>query len=366
MTFSNIGERKLPAAGFRSIGEEIFMKIRSRAPLRLGLAGGGTDVSPYSDLHGGCVLNATINMYANAFIDEGVEDNKVIFEAKDLGITESFSLDEQIDGTGQLILHRAVYKRVMEEFNGGKYLPLKLTTQSDAPPGSGLGSSSTMVVAMLEGFRQMFSLPLGEYDLAHLAYEIERLDCDLSGGKQDQYAATFGGFNFMEFYCDDRVIVNPLRMRRYIINELESSLILFFTGASRDSSKIIDDQINSVNSDGNGRLEAMHRVKESSFRIKELLFKADIKGVAHEFRSAWESKKATSVSISNPLINDIENAILEAGAISMKVSGAGGGGFIMIFVEPEDKLDVIKALESFKGGVHKFQFTGEGVYSWTI
>ncbi len=342
------------------------MKIRSKAPLRLGLAGGGTDVSPYSDEYGGCVLNATIDMYAYAFIDDEIENlNTVIFEAKDLGIVETLNVDDDITLDGKLILHRAVYKRVMTQFNGGKQIPLRLITQSDAPPGSGLGSSSTMVVAMLEGFRQLLSLPLGEYDMAHLAYDIERIDCSLSGGKQDQYAATFGGFNFIEFYLNDRVVVNPLRIRKYIINELESSLILFFTGASRNSAKIIDDQINSIKKDNNN-LEAMHKVKKSSYRIKELLLRSDIIGVAEEFKKAWEYKKETSESISNDMINNIEDAVISAGAISMKVSGAGGGGFVMIFVEPEKKLDVIEVLNKYDGVVHKFQFTNEGAYSWTI
>ncbi len=342
------------------------MKIRSKAPLRLGIAGGGTDVSPYSDEFGGCVLNATINMYAYAFIDDSVSKNEVIFEAKDLGISETLSLDETIETNGRLLLHRAVYKRVMEQYNDGVYIPLKLTTQSDAPPGSGLGSSSTMVVAMLEGFRQLLSLPLGEYDIAHLAFEIERQDCNLSGGKQDQYAATFGGFNFIEFYENDRVIVNPLRMRRFIVNELESSLILFFTGTSRDSAKIIDDQIKSISDDDGQKLNAMHAVKESSYKIKELLFKADIEGMAKEFTTAWNAKKSTSSSITNEMINNIENDILQAGALSMKVSGAGGGGFIMIIVEPEKRLDVLASLEKYEGRAHKFQFTDEGAYSWTI
>ena len=181
------------------------MKIRSRAPLRLGIAGGGTDVSPYSDEFGGCVLNATINMYAHAFIDDEINENKVIFEAKDLGLRETIDLNQPLNLDGKLKLHRAVYKRVMDDFNGGNLIPMRITTYSDAPPGSGLGSSSTMVVSILEGLRQLLSLPMGEYDLAHLAYEIERIDCGLSGGKQDQYAATFGGFNFMEFNKDDHV-----------------------------------------------------------------------------------------------------------------------------------------------------------------
>jgi D-glycero-alpha-D-manno-heptose-7-phosphate kinase len=343
-----------------------MVKVRSRAPLRLGIAGGGTDVSPYSEEFGGCVLNATINMFAHAFIDDDVDGEFVIFVAKDLGIEEKVSLAEPISLEGTLKLHRAVYKRVMHDFNNGKYIPLRIMTHSDAPPGSGLGSSSTMVVAILEGLRQLLSLPLGEYDIAHLAYEIERVDCGLSGGKQDQYAATFGGFNFMEFYANDHVIVNPLRIRRYIISELEASLILYFTGASRDSAKIINDQIASMKEDNGARIEAMHQVKKSAYKIKELLFRADITSVAEEFKDSWESKKATSNSITNPSINAIEKDIFAAGALSMKVSGAGGGGFIMIFVEPEMRLDVEAALVKFDGMTHKFQFVTEGACSWTI
>jgi D-glycero-alpha-D-manno-heptose-7-phosphate kinase len=341
------------------------LKIRSRAPLRLGLAGGGTDVSPYSDEFGGCVLNATINMYAHTFIELMTVGNILILEARDLNVVENINLDQRVEIQGELRLHRAVYKRVMEQFNNGIYMPLQVVTYSDAPPGSGLGSSSTVVVSMLEAYKQLLSLPLGEYDLAHLAFEIERIDCNLSGGKQDQYAATFGGFNFMEFYAKDRVIVNPLRIRRYIISELESSLILFFTGASRDSAKIIDDQVNSLISDDN-RLSSMHKVKKSAYKIKELLFKGDIDGVAREFRKSWEAKKATSSSITNDKINFIENDLMKSGAKSIKISGAGGGGFMMIFIEPEDRVSVIRALEKHDGFIHSFQFTEEGAYSWTI
>ena len=216
------------------------MKIRAKAPLRLGIAGGGTDVSPFSDDYGGAILNATINLYAYTFL-ETVDDEIVSFNADDIALNESVNINSKLSLDGPLILHRAVYKRVMEEFNHSKYIPLKITTFCDAPPGSGLGSSSALVVSMLEAFRQLLSLPLGEYDIAKLAYDIERIDCNLSGGKQDQYAAAFGGFNFMEFGRDDTVIVNPLRIRRHIINELESSTILFFSGVSRDSSKIITD-----------------------------------------------------------------------------------------------------------------------------
>ncbi|PML44542.1 dehydrogenase [Vibrio lentus] len=343
------------------------MKVRSKAPLRLGIAGGGTDVSPYSDTFGGCVLNATINMYAYSYIDDEIEGNKVYFEAVDLGVSEEIDLGQSEFGLeGKLKLHRAVYLRVMNDYFGGELKPLRIITHSDAPAGSGLGSSSTVVVSMLQGLTHLYSLPLGEYDLAQLAFSIERVDCSLSGGKQDQYAATFGGFNFMEFYANNHVVVNPLRIRRYIVNELESSLILYFTGTSRDSAKIIDDQIKSLEEDKDSKLEAMHSVKQSAYRIKEHLLKSDIDAMAADFLEAWESKKKTSSSITNPMIQEIENEIFNIGAKSMKVSGAGGGGFMMIFVQPEKKNIVERKLEQFGGQVYKFQFVEEGAYSWTI
>lgn len=340
------------------------MKIRSKCPLRLGIAGGGTDVSPFCDIHGGAILNATINLYAYTFL-EAIDGQNAIFKAEDICVDEIVHINEKIDIDGKLKLHRAVYKRVMEQFNKGKYIPLRVTTFCDAPPGSGLGSSSAIIVSMLEAYRQFFSLPLGEYDLARLAYDIERSDCSLAGGKQDQYAATFGGFNFMEFEKDDQVIVNPLRIRRHIVNELQSSTILFYTGVSRESAKIINDQIKSVNN-GGGSLDAMHVVKKLAYQLKASLLKGDIERVAHELKASWEAKKGTSKSISNQNIENIENVVMKAGATSMKVSGAGGGGFIMIFVNPELKRSVIRSLESQDGRVIDFDFTNGGVVSWTI
>jgi len=187
------------------------MKIRSRAPLRLGLAGGGTDVSPYSDEFGGAILNVTIDRYAFAFI-EGSADWKVRFIAADLGIEECLPLDMDAIANARLRLHSAVYRRMIQEFGGGRPLAITIRTSVDAPAGSGLGSSSALVVALVEAFRAVLELPLGPYEVAHLAYEIERVDLNLAGGKQDQYAAAFGGINFIEFMANDRVIVNPLRV----------------------------------------------------------------------------------------------------------------------------------------------------------
>jgi len=345
------------------------MKVRSRAPLRLGIAGGGTDVSPYSDLYGGCVLNVTVTMYAHCTIEEIPNENEIIFEAKDLGVTYRSKPVADFDLSGDLILHKAIYNRVVKEFNNNEPLAVRVTTFSDAPPGSGLGSSSTMVVSILRAYQELLGLPLGEYDLAHLAFEIERLDCSLDGGKQDQYAATFGGFNFIEFSGDDKVIVNPLRIRNEIVNELEAHLLLFHTGVSRESARIIEDQRKLVNSDEGGEaLQAMHSVKESAYKMKEALLKGDVTLMSDILKESWVSKKKTSVSITNPHVEGIYNVAMSAGALSTKLSGAGGGGFMMMFVEPTLRCEVEQALIGHvnNGNLYKLHFTNKGAQAWVV
>lgn len=339
------------------------MVVRSRAPLRIGLAGGGTDVSPYSDVYGGCILNATINMYAYTTI-ETRNDGQLNFEASDLEKSFSAQAATHLELSGELLLHKAIYNRIVRDFNQNKALAINVITYSDAAPGSGLGSSSTMVVSILAAYRELLKLPLSEYDLAYLAFEIERIDCKLSGGKQDQYAATFGGINFMEFY-QDRVLVNPLRIRADILNELESQMILYFTGVSRDSGKIIDDQIKAVaNTADSKSLESLHRVKQHAFEMKECLLRNEIKGMSDILKLSWQAKKGTSGSISNSHVEAISELALANGAKSLKLSGAGGGGFMMLFAEPTKKLSLIKLLEATDGQVHKFQITKRGVEAW--
>ncbi len=209
------------------------MIYRSRAPLRIGLAGGGTDVSPYSDEYGGAILNSTVSLYAQASI-EPLDEKGIILQALDSRCEQRFEPSNHLPIDGELDLLKGVYNRVMKDYN----LPItsfRLSTYVDAPPGSGLGTSSTLVVAILGAFVEMFKLPLGDYDIAHYAYQIERRDLQFAGGKQDQYAATFGGVNFMEFYENDKVIVNPLRIRQEYLNELENNLVLYFTLTSRES-----------------------------------------------------------------------------------------------------------------------------------
>lgn len=342
------------------------MIIRAKAPLRLGLAGGGTDVSPYSDEYGGYVLNATIDMCAYTTI-EVTNTPKIIFNAADQEEYFETDLTNYIDPIDSLVLHKGIYNRIIKDFNNGVPLPLKITTYSDAPAGSGLGSSSTLVVAMVKAFVELLNLPLGEYDIAHLAYQIERIDVNLSGGKQDQYAATFGGFNFIEFYQEDRVIVNPLRIKNWIINELESSMILYFTGRSRESAMIIDEQVKNTQLKNERSLEAMHELKADALLMKECILKGNIRQFAEYLGKSWNAKKRMATAISNKRIDHIYDMAINAGAFAGKVSGAGGGGFMMFMVDPINRLRVVNRLNALDGGkVMNFHFTNDGTQAWRV
>jgi D-glycero-alpha-D-manno-heptose-7-phosphate kinase len=341
------------------------MLIRARAPLRLGLAGGGTDVSPYCDVYGGYVLNATIDRYAYAII-KTIDEPELRFVATDqqeVCVTPTL-LPLQLDG--KLNLHKAVYNHIVRHHNDGKPIALELSTFCDAPIGSGLGSSSTLVVTMIRAFVELLNLPLDDYDVAKLAFKIERLDCDLQGGRQDQYSATFGGFNFIEFYENERTIVNPLRIKNWIICELEASLVLFFTGVSRESARVIADQSNNLRTGATNALEAMHGIKREALVMKECLLRGEFEGLVNSLRLGWENKKRSSESVSNRHIEEIYDSAIAAGALAGKASGAGGGGFMLFFVPTERRMNVIRALSRFDGQVSNCHFTKNGSQAWRL
>lgn len=340
--------------------------VRARAPLRIGLAGGGTDVAPYCDDFGGHVLNSTIDKYAYAVIEPS-PGGQIEFIAADRGERWSGPPTTSISPSDcPLALHRAVYNRIIAQYNDGDPIALRLTTSSDAPAGSGLGSSSTLVVALVAVFRELLSLPLGDYELAHLAYEIERIDAGLAGGMQDQYAASFGGFNFIEFHGRDRVIVNPLRVKRWIVNELEACSLLYFTGFSRESAQIIEDQREHTRKRDSVALDALHAVKREATVMKEAVLKGDFGLLARSMQDGWKAKKLTSTRVTNAQIDEVLDAALNNGATAAKVSGAGGGGFMFLLVDPPRRTEVGKTLLRFGGLVTNCHFTEPGVQAWRI
>lgn len=338
------------------------MTIRSKAPLRLGLSGGGTDLDTYCDRYGGYVLNATISLYIHCTIEEQ-NNQTIVFEALDIGQRIEVSSTSAIKLNGQMDLYKGIYNRIIKDFVK-EPLSFKLSTYSDVPSGSGLGGSSTLVVAIIKAFVEWLNLPLGEYDIARLAYDIEREDIGIVGGAQDQYAATFGGFNFMEFYESKRVIVNPLRIKNWIIDELEASMVLYFTNITREASQIEKEKKNLLENEK--ALNAMHEVKKDASLMKEYLLKGDITNFADILGKSWEAKKRVSDSISNGEIDRVYNIAIENDAYSGKVSGAGGGGFMFFMVNPTKKLNLIKELNKQQGEVINFNFVKDGTKGWKI
>ena len=340
------------------------MIYRSKAPLRIGLAGGGTDVSPYTDMYGGAILNATISLSAYASI-EPVKENIITVEALDRKEQESYAWASALPINGKLDLLKGVYNRIYKEYQAPS-TGFRLSTFVDAPAGSGLGTSSTLVVAILGAFVEMLKLPLGDYDIAHLAYDIERNDLKLAGGRQDQYAAMFGGVNFMEFYRDDKVIVNPLRIRPQYMHELENNLVLYFTATSRESAGIIKEQVNNVNRNNEESIEAMHQLKEQARMMKEALLKGRLNEFGEILDFGFQQKRKMAHNISNSSIEEIYLAAKAAGATGGKISGAGGGGFMIFYCPGNTNYAVKEALLKFGGEVKKYSFAKYGLTSWTI
>ncbi|MBP5259011.1 MAG: dehydrogenase [Paludibacteraceae bacterium] len=340
------------------------MIVRSKAPLRLGLAGGGTDVSPYSDQYGGAILNATINMYAYTTLVP-TDDGKVVIELPDMGVSEVCDASMVLQTEGAGVLHKGVYNRIVREFVG-KPMSLRISSHVDAPAGSGLGTSSTLVVSILGAFVEWLKLPLGEYDIAQLAYDIERVDLGMAGGKQDQYAATFGGVNFMEFGADNKVVVNPLRVRKSILSELSHNLVLYYTQTSRKSAEIIEKQCENVRKNNSLSIDAMHKLKEQAALMKVCLLRGDLDEMGRILDFGWQYKKKMAEMITNPLIDEVYDSAIAHGATGGKISGAGGGGFMFFYCPGLNRYAVEKALASYGGQVKRYEFTKEGLTTWTI
>ncbi|MCE2773649.1 MAG: dehydrogenase [Bacteroidetes bacterium] len=341
------------------------MIIKSKAPLRLGLAGGGTDVSPYSDLHGGAILNATISSYAYAVL-EPTNDGKIEFITGSSGMRYSFTADNYIPFDNRdYELQAGVYNRIVREFTK-QHLSFRLTTWIEAPQGSGLGTSSTLMVAILGAFKEWLQLPLGQYDIAHMAFEIERIEMKMAGGKQDQYAATFGGVNYLEFFGNDKVIVNPLSIKQDVLNELEMNLLLYFTETRRDSAQIITHQVENVKKNNMEAIEAMHKLKEQAQLMKECLLRGNVDEIGTILNLGWLNKKKMASAITNDQLDNIYEAALHAGATGGKISGAGGGGFMFFYCPGTTKLKVDETLRAFGGSTKSFTFTSQGLTTWTI
>jgi D-glycero-alpha-D-manno-heptose-7-phosphate kinase len=332
-------------------------RIRARAPLRISFAGGGTDVPPFPALEGGCVLSATIDRYAHGSLIPRA-DRMVSIESVDFKTTTEMTLDNEILCDGSLDLIKAAVRRFGRDGTDGYDLVLR----SSAPPGSGLGSSSTMMVALTGLLAQHYGVVMGAYQVAQLAWAIEREDLGIAGGMQDLYAATFGGFNFIEF--TDRVIVNPLRIRDEIALELELSLLLCFTGITRDSARVIEDQTRRATTGADDTLAGLRAQKELAVAMKAALLTGELNEFGALLGEAWTQKKRMSPFISNERIDELYELALSKGALGGKITGAGGGGYILLFCDFTTKHRVIEALEFAGADVTEFAFDSKGLTTW--
>lgn len=338
------------------------MIIRSKAPLRIGLAGGGTDITPYSDIYGGAILNATINKFAYATIIP-CNNDKISIYSIDKNRSIEYKSKTELPLNDSFKLTEGTYNRIIKEFVK-KPLSFKISTKVDAPSGSGLGSSSTLVVAIIGAFVEWLKLPLDKYEIAKLAYEIERLDLGMAGGKQDHYAATFGGVNFMEFKNADKVIVSPLQINNEFLNQLSNNLLLYNTETSRYSSMIIVNQACRIEQKDELALQATHAIKEQAILMKEAFLSGKLDKIGAILNFAWKNKKLLAEKISNPRIDHIYETAIQHGAIGGKISGAGGGGFMIFYCPEKSQEKVIKSLARFKGAIMPYTFIKQGLSCW--
>jgi D-glycero-alpha-D-manno-heptose-7-phosphate kinase len=332
----------------------------ARAPLRLSFCGGGTDLMPYAAEHGGLVLSSTIGRYAYATL-RPQSAPVVRIRSLDYGHVESFRLGEALVGDGTFDLVTACLRRLQVN---GHNRGFDLFLETYAPPGSGLGASSALVVAVLGAFDSWRHLNLDQYTIARLAYEVERRDVGIAGGMQDQYAAAFGGFNLIEFRGEDDVIVNPLRIESQVIHELEYNSVLVFTGATRRSSGIIESQVQNLSEGKPGVIKAFGRIKELALAAKSALLHGELLELGEILHEDWMQKKATSSSVTTAEIDRLYEEARAHGALGGKVSGAGGGGFMFLLCPFDRKREVVARLTELGAQVSRVEFCPDGLHSW--
>lgn len=341
------------------------MIFRAKAPLRLSFCGGGTDVLPYLADHGGCVLSTTIDHFAYASLRTHQEPT-ITVKSLDYDATIQHNMvDQPLPYDGNLDLVKAVLNRLHLPEIVGHEDGIDIFLHSDAPPGSGLGSSSTLVVALIGLLKERHHLTLTNYEIADLAYQIERVDMSLKGGKQDHYAAAFGGFNFIEFHTDS-TIVNPLRIAPDVLNELQYNLLLCYTGATRMSANIIDKQVQNVLAQNADVLSAMEQLKQITLSLKNALLRGQLDDFGHLLHQAWLNKKQMADTISNPHIDELYEAAIQQGALGGKITGAGGGGYMFFYCPFESKHKIAQALTQQGAQVVDFAFDAHGLQTWAV
>lgn len=334
--------------------------VRSRAPLRLSFCGGGTDILPYAADHGGVALNATIDRFAYATIVG--RDGRIVVHSHDLNLKREWDLESPPLYDDPLALAEATVRRLASygrDDRGG----CRISLQTDAPPGSGLGSSSAVVVALANALAEWRGIALEKHASALLAYELEREEIGIPGGLQDQYSATFGGLNLMEF-DGKSASVNPVRVADSTLLELEYCLVLCYTGGTRLSANIIYKQIANYRAADPDALDGMRELKALTYAMRDVLVNGRLDDFGALLDDAWTNKKRMAVGITNPLIDEAYAEACACGALGGKMSGAGGGGYMYFYCPGETKHRVSERLQEMGLRVERLRFQLKGVQVW--
>jgi len=353
----NISAKTLPPAQIR-VKESMPVLIRAKAPLRISFAGGGTDISPYLEEYGGHVLNCTIDKYSFVTIAPN-ESSNISVRSLDYDLFTSYNCKEKPNYDGKLDLVKAALK-VMGVKQGSE-----IFMHSDLPPGAGLGASSSMTVALVGAIACWQNQNLTNYQIADLAHHIEREELGIKGGKQDQYASTFGGFNFIEFFAD-RTVVNPLRVDMSVLNELQYCLMLCFTGVRRLSSGIIEDQVTGYANKDKEVISALHETNYLASEIKNAILTNDLDRVGRLLHNGWLAKKRFTKKMTDGNIDRLYEAALNNGALGGKLLGAGGGGYFLLLCEFNNWHVIAEILEKLGAKVTSFHFEFQGLQTWKV
>ncbi len=336
--------------------------LRARAPLRISFAGGGTDVEPFPQREGGAVLSATISSFAFSTLRPRC-DGRITVQSLDYGTSIGFDVDGPIEFDGQLDLPKAAIDRILQIDGAIPSRGFDLFLHTQAPPGSGLGSSSAVMVSVIGLVAQHCGLDLTPYAVADLAYRLEREDLGIPGGSQDQYAAAFGGFNYLEFR-PEQVIVNPLRVRDATVHELEHNMLLAFTGRTRVSDHIIDDQRHRYESGNADAMEGLRAQRDLAEQMKVALVRGEVDRFGRLLGQAWQEKRKMSARISTPLIDEAVERAMKVGALGGKVTGAGGGGHMVFVCEFERRHVVAETLLELGLTLSEVTFAKDGMVTW--
>lgn len=337
---------------------------RSKVPFRISLGGGGTDIPSYTKNHIGVVINTTIRLFTHTSLQLR-DDMGVTFEWVNKNEREQHSFSNELDCSYGLKLFKATHNHIFKRFNL-EPIGYDVVTFQDVPTGSGLGTSSTLIVSLIGVYQELFNLPLGEYDIADMAVQIERVELGESGGKQDQYAAAFGGWNFMEFRGDE-VIVNPLRIKDKVQDELENNIVLYFTNFTRRSSDVLEEQVRNIEEDNQTSMSSLHWIADRAKLVKDCLLRGKIDELGEHLSAGFKQKTLLASGITTPEIQQMYDTAIEAGATGGKISGAGGGGFVFFYCPDNTKYNVIRELDKLKIGYNQpFTFNKFGLRTWQI